>query len=337
MKILVYIIRRAAWLILTLLGVSAIMFVLGHLVPADPARLAAGLEATEAEVSRMRELMGLDKPLLTQFGLYIGDLAQGQLGVSIRNNRPVLLDIRTYLPATIELAVVTIILYTVLGIPLGIVAAFHKGKPIDHTLRILSTLGVGMPSFWLALVLQLLLFSKLGWFPSGGRLDPTMISRAPNITGLLVLDSAITRDWGVFLASLHHLVLPAFTLMLGRLAITMRFTRRSVINTLKLDFVRTARAKGLPGRSLVLRHVVRNSLIPVVTLLGLQTGALLSGTVLVETVFSWPGIGKYAVDAISYLDYPAIMGVGLAITTIFVLVNLVVDIAYSLLDPRIQY
>ena len=335
-SMVVFILRRLVWLMVTLFFVAALMFGLSRMVPADPARLAMGEQATEDDIARMRELMGLDRPVHVQFFSYIGGLTRGDLGTSIRNQRPVLQDIRIYLPATLELALLATVMFVGLGIPLGVLAALNRGKPIDSFVRITSIVGVGMPSFWLALVLQVVMFKELGWFPSGGRVDP-LLQQVPATTGLLLIDTAIAGDGRAFVSALHHLVLPAFTLMLGRLAITLRFARRSFLETASKDFVRTARSKGVREESVIRRHILRNSLIPVVTLLGLQLGQLLAGTVLVETVFSWPGIGKYAVDAISHLDYPAVMGVAIVITVVFVLANLAVDIVYTLLDPRIRY
>jgi peptide/nickel transport system permease protein len=331
-----YIARRLIWTLFVIVGITLFTFTISHLIPADPARLAAGIDATEDQVAIMREMMGLNRPIPEQYGRYLVGLARGDLGISIRNRRSVAQDIRTFFPATLELTALTMLVYVLLGVPLGVLAALRRGRPTDFLLRFGAVAGDGMPSFWLALVLQLLFFRELGWLPSGGRLDPIM-DIPPHVTGLLTLDSLISGQWPAFWDVLHHMVLPTIALVLGRLAVAVRITRRSFLTVLGQDYIRTARAKGLEFRSVVWRHAMKNALIPIVTILSLQVGWLLSGTVLIEIIFSWPGLGRYALESIAFLDFPAIMGVTLVVSLVFVLINLVVDVLYTFLDPRIQY
>jgi len=238
------------------------------------------------------------------------------------------------LPATIELALVTMVIYTAIGVPLGIAAALRQGW-VDRLTNATVIAGVAIPAFWLALVLQLLFFARLGWLPSGGRLDQGMEPPLP-ITGLYTIDSLLTGNWPVFKSSVLHLILPAATLALGRLGVITRVTRASVRDTLTQEYVRTAQAKGLSNSAVLRQHILPNSLISIVTMLGLQTGWLLNGAVVIEIIFGWPGLGQYAVNAIAYADFPAVMGVTLTVALLFVLINFVVDLSYRFIDPRLS-
>jgi len=331
-----YIVKRLVWTLVVIVGITLFTFTISHLIPADPARLAAGLDATEDQVATMREMMGLNRSPAEQYARYLVGLLHGHLGVSIRNRRPVADDIRIFFPATLELTVLTMLVYVAIGIPLGVLAGLRRGRASDFILRFAAVAGDGMPSFWLALMLQLLFFRELGWLPSGGRLDP-LVDTPARVTGLITVDSLLAGQWATWWNACVHLILPVVTLVLGRLAVAVRITRRSLLSVLDQDYVRTARAKGLAFRTVIWRHTMKNALIPIVTILSLQVGWLLGGTVLVEIIFSWPGLGRYALESIAFLDFPAIMGVTLIISMIFVFINLVVDVLYTFLDPRIQW
>ena len=331
-----YITNRLLWLVIVLVGISLMTFTITHLIPADPALAAAGLEARQEQVEKMRQLMGLDKPLPEQYFSYLWRLLHGDLGTASRSRRPVLRDVLTYLPATVELSIATMILYTAVGVPLGVVSAVRRGSLLDKAADALSILGVAMPLFWLGLMLQLVLYNRLGWFPSAGRLawglDPPS-----RITGMYIVDSILTGNPQTLVSALHHLCLPALTLTLGSMGNVTRITRRSILGVLAQDYIRTARAKGLAERAVIYRHALRNGMIPIVTIIGLQVAWVLSGSVLVEIIFSWPGTGKYMFDAIAFVDFQPIMGTVLIIAFIFVVINFLVDIAYVAIDPRIVY
>jgi ABC-type dipeptide/oligopeptide/nickel transport system permease component len=331
-----YILRRLLLMMIVLLGMSVITFALTHIVPGNPARLLAGQHATQEQVEAVAKLYGLDRPVVEQYWVYIGGLFRGDLGMSLTTRRPVADDLRQYLPATIELTTAAMLLVIGLGLPTGLLAAIRRGRPLDHLIRVSTVAGVSMPIFWFGIVLQILFYRKLQLLPIGGRLGIIDIE-PPRVTGAYVVDTLLAGDFDTFLSALVHLILPAATLAAGSIAVVTRMMRASVIEVLDADHVRQARAKGLVERIVLGRHVFRNALIPTTTVIGLQVGTLLAGNVLTEVVFNWPGIGLYAVNAIRYLDYSAIMGVTLTVSIIYVFVNLLVDIAYVLLDPRISY
>jgi peptide/nickel transport system permease protein len=329
-------VRRLAFLVLVLLGLSLITFVLSHVVPADPARLYAGPRASAATVAQIRHQFGFDLPVWTQYVRYVGGLLHGDFGYSLTSHRPVGADLHDYLPATIELTLGAIVMILVVGIPLGAISAVWQGSIVDHIGRAVSITGVALPAFWLGLMAQLVLFDQLGWFPAGGRLDANA-PPPPHLTGLYTLDSLLSGHVGLFFQSLWYLLLPAAVLGYGSLAVLTRQVRASMLETMAQDYVRTARAKGLREKAVIVRHALRNALLPATTVMGLQVGFLLGGALLVETVFAWPGIGRYATEATLNLDYSAIMGVTLIAALIYVIVNLLVDILYMVLDPRISY
>lgn len=331
-----YVFRRLAFMVLVLLGVSVITFLLSHVVPADPVAAALGDHATQHEVERVRHDLGLDKPVLVQFGIYMKNLAQGDLGISIRDNQPVLQEIKTYLPATLELSTAAILVAILIGIPAGAISSVFKDRWQDQFTRVVSLVGVSLPVFYLALVLLGLFYNKLGWLPGPGQLGSYTDPPTP-ITGMVVLDALLEGNWPAVSDGLLHLVLPAFVLGFYSAGTITRMTRSSMLEVLSRDYVRTARAKGLKERLVVVRHALRNAMIPTVTVIGLAYGSLLSGAVLTETIFSWPGIGRFATDSVVNLDIPAIMGVTLVAALIYSVANLVVDILYARLDPRIRY
>lgn len=330
------IVRRLAFLILVLVGLSFITFMLSHVVPADPARLYAGPRASGATVTLIRRQFGFDLPIWMQYANFLGNLKDGNFGYSLVSNRPVAVDLHDYLPATLELTLGAMVMAVAAGIPLGVIAGVWNRSWIDYGVRLLSGLGLAMPAYWLALLAQLIFFDHLRWFPADSRLDPAAIP-PPRITGLYTIDSLLAGNPGLFVQSLWHLALPSVVLGFGATAVLARMVRASMIDALAQDYVRTARAKGVGRRAVIIRHVLRNALLPATTLVGLQIGSLLGGALLVENIFSWPGIGRYATAAVFALDYNAVMAVTLVAALIFVMVNLVVDVVYMVLDPRVVY
>jgi len=332
-----YILRRVLLLIPMLAGITVISFVLSHAVPADPVSANVGEQAAAdpAVVAAFRHRWGLDRPLYQQYLIYLWNLAHGDMGTSISTKQPVVFDLRQHLPGTIELAIPAMAIGIAVGVPLGILAAVHRGGPVDEATRIVSMTGVSMPVFWLGLVAMLVFYAHLGIAPSPGRLTAT-IAPPPFVTGFLLIDALRAHRLDVLADWSAHLVLPALVLSLYGLSRITRVMRGTMLETLDEDYVRTARAKGLRRWSVVLRHAARNGLIPVVTVIGLSFGDLLSGAVVTETVFAWPGLGLYAFSSATSLDFPAIMGVGITVATVYLLVNLVVDVAYALFDPRIR-
>lgn len=302
-----YIYRRLLIMLPVLLGISIIIFALVRIVPGDPAMIMAGPQATQEDIERTRAYLGLDKPHIVQYFIFLGNLLQGDLGTSTRTGLSVAKEIMYRLPNTALLAIAAMAIATVLGVLAGIISGVKQYSFFDYSSMSIALFGLSMPVFWLGLMLMLVFSIKLGWFPSSGA------------------------------ESLRHLVLPAVTLGAHSMAIVARMTRSATLEVLRLDYVRTARAKGLTENLVIYRHVLKNALIPVVTVVGLQTGTLLGGAVLTEIVFAWPGIGRLLVEAILARDYPVVQGVVLVIATMFIFVNLIVDIIYCYLDPRIRY
>ena len=331
-----YALRRLALIPPLLIGVSLLLFILTHLIPADPAKLIAGEHAGPEAVAAVRHAFGLDRPLPEQYLIYLEKLAHGNLGVSMLTNTPVLSDLLAYFPATIELTAAAMFLTVVLGVPLGIISAVRAGSPIDLVAQVLSVSGLSFPIFFFGILLQLVFVRTLGWFPLSGRLAITALP-PPHITGLYAVDSLLTGNIGDFWSTLRHLALPSLALALTSLAPTVRITRSTMMEALSQDYIRTAWAKGLVSSRVFVHHGLRNALIPVITVLGLYTSGLLGGVFLVELIFDWPGVGLYSVNAITAFDYSAIMGTSLLLTLTFVLVNLGVDLLYAVIDPRIRY
>lgn len=330
------IVRRLIFLIFVLFGLSLITFSLSRVIPGDPARLVAGPRASNESVELIRERYNLNDPLVSQYINYIKGVATLDFGDSTSSRRPVSSDLKQYLPATIELTFFAFILSVIVGLPLGVLSAVRPNSVFDVIGRVVSITGLAMPSFWLALMLQFAFFAKLGWLPDGQRL-PSTTDAPEQITTMYTIDSLLRGDFGLFWTVVKHLIMPASVLAYGSLAVVTRMVRGGMLEVLNQDFVRTARAKGLTERIVVIRHALGNALLPTLTVLGLQIGLVLGGAVLVEIVFSWPGVGRYSVDAINRFDYNAIMGTTLMIAFLYVLVNLVVDILYVIIDPRISY
>jgi peptide/nickel transport system permease protein len=320
-----------------LLGITFLSFVLSHAVPADPvtANLGEQAAADPAVVAAFRQQWGLDRPLPEQYAIYVWNLLHGNLGRSISTRQPVVLDLQQHFPATVELSLVAMALSILLGVPLGLLSAARRDSMLDQLMRVASLVGVSMPIFWLGLVALLVFYAHLGWAPGPGRVSATLAA-PPLVTGFLLIDSLLAGRYEVAADTLRHLVLPALVLSTYNLGVLARLTRGSTLEVLGEDYVRTARAKGLDEAAVLLRHAARNALIPVVTVIGLSFGRLLSGAVIIESVFAWPGLGLYAFRSATALDFPAIMGVGMVVAAIYVCVNLLVDVAYAFIDPRIQ-
>ena len=318
-----------------LFGLLCLTFAISHVVPGDPARLAAGPDANQSMVDTIRAKYGLDRPLGVQFVRYLRGLAAGDLGESLRSRNAVRDDLARYFPNTFELVTLALLLAVTVGIPLGMLSAVYKDTWIDHWARVVSVSGVALPAFWLGLMLQLLVALYLGWLPLGSRLGLTATPPAP-ITHLLLVDALLRGQWATFADAARHAVLPVVTLCFPALASIMRVNRAEMLETLQQDYIQTARAQGFSGPRVVTRYALRNAMIPTLTMIGLRYGWMLGGTILVETVFDWPGIGLYAVNAAVSSDFQPIMGVTLLIGLNVMLVNLLVDLAYGWLDPRIR-
>ena len=335
MNLATYILRRLGLMIFVLFGVLVITFFVSHVVPADPVLAALGSQAPAYLIEKVRHEWGLDLPLQEQFFNYLWNVLHGDLGISIRTNRPVAEDLLQYFPATIELSTAAMIIAIVLSIPLGIISAVKRNKLSDHVTRVFSILGISMPVFWLGLLLLAALYFKLGLAPGPGQLS-FQLTPPPRVTGFLIIDSLLAGDLNALFNYFSHLILPAFVLGFASLASITRITRSSMLEVLRQDYIRTARAKGLPRSVVINRHALRNALIPTTTVIGLRYGSLLEGAVLTETIFAWPGVGLYSVGAILYLDFPAIMGSVLAIAVVYSFANLIVDLIYGFLDPRMR-
>ncbi len=330
-----YAIKRFLTILPVLVGISLLVFGFIHLIPGDPAVAMLGEQATPERVAAVRAQLGLDEPLYKQYLIYLRKVAQGDLGLSILRGDPVLADLLHRFPATVELALSAILLALAIGIPVGIVSAVWRNSLFDGVSRLVALTGVSMPIFWLGLMLAWFFGVELGWLPTGFRLD-TDVAVSP-VTNFYVLDSLLTGNGQALSSTLRHLILPAVCLGTIPLAIIARMTRASLLEVLSQDYIRTAEAKGLPQRGVVLRHAMRNALLPILTVTGLQVGHLLAGAILTETIFSWPGIGLWVYEAIQARDYPIVQGATLFIATVFVLVNLCTDLLYATVDPRIAY
>jgi len=319
----------------SLAGVVVVTFILMRALPGDPAAFFAGAAATPEAVEEVRKRMGLDQNLAQQFVRYMSELARGDLGQSLTTGQPVSREIVTRLPASLELTLSGLLLAAFIAIPLGVLAATHQNSWIDHASRIVTTAGVSLPIFFTGLLLIYIFYYKLGWAPSPiGRLDPYLAEPAP-VTGFYLIDSLIARDLGVFAASLKQLVLPSITIAIFVMAPLARMTRAAMLGALSSDYVRTARALGLSRTTVVYRYALQNALLPVVTTLGMVFSFLLGANVLVEKVFSWPGIGSFAIEALVASDYAPVQGFVLTMAVLYVMLNLAIDLLYSVIDPRV--
>ncbi|WP_070000759.1 ABC transporter permease [Cellulosilyticum sp. I15G10I2] len=330
-----YIIKRLLLLIPVLLGVSIIIFSIMRVFSPDPSSIVLGQHATQEKMFEWREANGLNEPVVTQYLDYMKGVFKGNFGTSYYTKTPVAKEIFSRFPATIELAICAIILASIVGIFLGVISAVKKNSIIDNISMVTALVGVSMPIFWLGILLIILFSGTLGWVPAQGRIETLL--RPSNVTGFYLIDSLIEGDMDSFVSALRHLILPSVTLAMYSMAIIARMTRSTMLETLSKDYIRTARAKGIAEHKVIKKHALSNALIPIVTVIGIQLGYLMGGAVLTETVFAWPGIGKFTVEAIMKSDFPIVQGVVLLIAFIFVMMNLVVDIIYAFLDPRIKY
>jgi peptide/nickel transport system permease protein len=331
-----YLVARVLGMVVMIVLATLVVFIIASLVPADPilAQLGDMQAADEALVAAYRAKWGLDLPLWEQYWVFLTKLVHGDFGISISSQRPVLADIAQYAPATIELSTIAFLLAVVVGVPLGVLAAVRRDSWIDHIARMLSLIGVSAPTFWLAFIMLALFYGGLRIAPGPGRLDVIFLP-PPTVTGLYLIDSALAGQWDVFRNAAAHLVLPSIVLAATTLGLITRTTRAAMLEALHQDYVRVARAKGMAEWAIVRRHALPNALIPVVTLGGLAYAVLLSGTVLTETIFSWPGLGRYTFRSAVTLDFPAIMGITFIVAVVYLVINLLVDLSYALLDPRV--
>jgi ABC-type dipeptide/oligopeptide/nickel transport system permease component len=331
MRLLAMVARRIMWMPPTLFGLVLIVFAISHVIPSDPARVMAGENAPAEQVQALRHKYGLDLPLPRQFLRYVGDTATGNMGTSLFTQRPVAEDLWSRLPATLELALYAMVIAVVSGVPLGVVAALRRNSLLDHVVRVATITGLAMAAFWLAILLQLLFSMWLGLTPVQGRID----GWGPDpITGFYTIDAVLRGDWETLGQSLRYLALPMLTLALPAMATIVRFTRAGVLNVMLSNFVFYQTAMGIPRRRVVWKYILRSALIGTLTQIGLIFGNLIAGAVVVETVFDWPGLGSFAVNSILQSDYNAIMGFTLFVGVVFILVNLLVDVAQAVLDPR---
>ena len=330
-----FVVRRLMLLVPILVGLSILVFLWIHALPGNPAIALLGERATPASVAQFRRQYGLDKPIYTQYVAWAKTTLKGDFGYSIQDRRKVTSDFLDRFPSTLELAVAAMVVAVLLGIPLGFIAAKHYGGWLDHSSLVVSLVGISTPVFFLAIILKYLFAVKLHWLPTVGRIS--VLIDTPHPTNFYVLDAIIEGDWSALWDVLKHLILPALALGSIPLAIIARITRAAVVDVQNEDYVRTARAKGLAPRIVDRRHVLRNALLPISTIIGLQTGFLLSGAILTETVFDRPGVGTWLYSAISYRDYPVLEAGILFLSILFVLVNLLVDISYAIINPRIRY
>jgi peptide/nickel transport system permease protein len=331
-----YLLRRLLLIVVVLLGLSILTFAITRLIPADPVRLAAGPRASEAQVQALREKYGYDRPLIEQYLSYIGGILQGDLGDSVLRRRPVGPDLAVFFPATLELVLASLLIAVVAGVPLGLISAVFRDRWPDQIARLISLGGVSLPTFWLAIILQLTIAFSVEWIPISGRYN--RIGTPPTtITGLYVVDSLLTLNFDALGMALNYLMLPALCLSFGALATVARTVRADTLEVMATDHIRTARAIGVPELAIVLKYALKNSSLNTLTQVGLFFGYTLTGSVLVESIFSWPGIGGYAVDAALSKDFVPLMGVTLLTGLVIVIVNLLTDLLYGVLDPRIRY
>jgi ABC-type dipeptide/oligopeptide/nickel transport system permease component len=327
-----YILRRFFLLIPVLLGVLVLVFTISYVIPTDPARQwAGGLHAREEQVELLRERYHLNDPLYKQIYYYLDGIFHGDLGISASTRRPVLDDLKAFFPATFELAIFSFLI-SLLGIPFGVISALKRNKMIDHVSRVFSLMGASTPLFWMALLLQFVFYYKLGWLPAAGRVEVPL----ERITGMVLIDSVITGNSAAFVDALSRLAMPSFCMAFWSMGYLVRITRSSMLEVLNTEYIMTAKAKGLPQRIVNYRHALKNAIVPPITIMGIRFGWLLAGAVLLETIFAWPGMGRYAASSIVEVDLPAMVGYCLVVAMVMILANLVVDITYAFIDPRVR-
>ncbi len=337
MRLFIYTIKRLIQIVPILLGVSLITFTMARVLPGNPAVLAAGPLATDQQIAKIEHEMGMDRPLWEQYGLYLRDIIHGDFGKSWRTGLPVTSELLRRFPATFELITLSMLVAVLIGIPLGSLAAVRQGSGLDHFIRVFSVGGVSIPVFWSGLMLMFIFYYLLHWAPAPvGRIGFGV--RPPShVTGMYVIDSILALNGKALVSSLRQMALPMITLVFAMVSPIVRITRTTILDVFREDYIRTARASGLRGRTVIFKDALRNALLPVITIIGLQYGYSLGGEVLVEQIFSWPGMGRYSIDAIFNLDYAPVQAFVMFVALIYISINLSVDVAYALLDPRIRY
>ena len=334
---IVYLLRRFLLAALVILSVSAVTFLIARVVPSDPAALYAGQRPTTEQIEAARERLGLDQPLSIQYLRFLSDILKGDLGTSFKTKHPILSDMKTFLPATLELVTVSTLIALIVGIPLGVLAGARRGRWFDQITRVLSIAGVSIPTFWLALIFQLFLFGALKLLPLSARIsnNVAVFNPFPSVTGFYLIDTLLAGDFIAWRDAAWHIILPAFTLATYPISLTLRMTRAAMVETLSEKYITAARAQGLPERDILFRYALKNAIVPTLTVLGLSFAYSLTGAFLIEVIFSWPGLGKYVTDAILNVDFPVIVSVTLVVTLFYVFINLIVDIIQAWLDPRV--
>lgn len=330
-----YTLKRLAMAIPVIWGIVTIVFVLMRVFSANPAYLMLGQRATAERVAEVSTYLGLDQPIWKQYIIYMKQLLQGDLGTSLFSNQPVMQELLERLPATIELALFAVLIASVVGITLGVICAVKQNSFLDRICQVGGLVGISLPRFWLGLMLIIAFAVNMKLLPVSGRFD--FMAQPEHITGFMILDSIITRDWKALGSTLRYLMLPGCSIAISSVGTIMRYTRSTMLETIRQDYIRTARAKGLRERTVVVRHALKNAMIPIITVIGMELGGLFGGSVLTETIFAWPGVGKYVVDGINNSDYAVVQGGCMLVAVISVMMNLVVDLLYGTLDPRIRY
>ncbi len=334
-----YLVKRLILSVLVIFGAITLTFFVSRIIPSDPAALWAGSRPRPEQIERARKFLGLDKPLHIQYIIYIKKLFSGDWGYSIKFKRPVLSVIFDHLPATLELVIISYIVAILIGIPLGVISAVKENKLTDHVTRVISVIGASMPTFWLGIALQLIFYGKLGILPLSGRIDPMIMLENPleEITGFYLIDSILTGNWVAFRSSLTHIILPALCIATYPMGLCTRMVRASMIEILRENYIRAAKASGLPERFITFRYALKNAIIPAMTTLGLSFAYSITGAFLVEIIFDWGGIGTYTVYAIQTMDYPLIIGITVFMSIFYVSINLLLDILQAIIDPRVKY
>ena len=338
MAFLSFLLRRLGLSVFVFIGVLILTFIVSRVIPSNPAALYAGARPRPEQVAEIEKKLGLDKPLSEQFRVYVDDLLAGDLGVSYHSRRSINTDLGIFLPATLELVIAAVLIALVFGIPIGVLAGAYPRSVFDYATRFVAIAGVSVPSFWLALIAQSIFFSQLGWLPLGSRIsrDATLFYPIAAQTGFYLIDAAISGNWKAWLDAARHLILPALVLSAYPLGITIRMTQASMLEVLSEPYVAAARAAGLPRRVILFKLALKNAIMPALTVVGLSFAYSITGAFLVETIFSWPGVGKYVTEAVLNVDFPVIIAVSLVVTLFYILVNLMVDVVQALLDPRVR-
>ena len=330
-----YTLKRLLMAIPVIWGILTLVFVLMRVFSANPAYLLLGQRATVDRVAELTAYLGLDQPIWKQYIIYLGQVMRGDLGTSLFSSQPVMKELLGFLPATVELALFAVIIASIIGVTLGVICAVRQNSALDRICQVGGLIGISLPRFWLGLMLIIAFSVNLKWLPVSGRFDFT--AQPKNITGFMILDSLISRDWKALGSTFRYLMLPGITIAITSVGTIMRYTRSVMLETIRQDYIRTARAKGLRENAVVIRHALKNAMIPIVTVIGMELSGLLGGSVLAETIFAWPGIGKYVVDGINNSDYAVVQGGCMLVAVISVFMNLIVDLLYGALDPRIRY